>query len=265
MGTEGTGQDTGGEQVVGSEPEQGSGLNPAWNDLLEVVPSQLHSQVTPHLEKWDRNYQESLNKVHSQYDPYQPYVDNNIAPDQINYALQLMQAIEARPAEVIKALQEYAGLTKQEATQVQAEQQGQVDAETEVPDFINHPEFQKMNKMVETMAQLLVQRNLTEQQSQEDQQLSAELEALHQSKGEFDEEWVLTRALNHPNESLEKHVDAYKEFVNGIISNTRKPGPRILSAGGIAPNNQLDPKTLDDKERRGLVAQMLQAAAQNNG
>src|SRR6266496_4647872 len=112
MDPEETGQDTGTEEVEGTvAPETGGSdsINPAWNDLLEVVPSQLHSLVTPYLQKWDKNYQEGINKVHSQYEPYKSYIDNEIQPGQIDYALQLMQAIESRPAEVIKALQEWSG------------------------------------------------------------------------------------------------------------------------------------------------------------
>lgn len=248
------------ETSVASEQTGGSSLNPAWNDLLSVVPEMLHSQVTPHLEKWDKNYQDGINKVHSQYEPYKPYLEGNIAPDQINYALQLMNAIEERPADVISALQEYAGIQSGEGT----EEQGQVE-ESEIPEFMDHPEFQKISKMVETMAQLMVQQNYSQQESQEDAALSAELDELHTKFGDYDEEWVLTRAANNPNVPLAKHVEAYKEFETRIRTESRRPpGPKVLGAGGIAPDNQVEVNKLDDKGRRNLVAQMLQSAAQNN-
>lgn len=268
MDPEEIGQDTGQQQEVTEQEPEGSGLNPAWNDLLGVVPSQLHSQVTPHLEKWDRNYQESIGKVHSQYEPYKPYLDNQIAPEQINYALQLVQAIESRPAEVIQALQQFAGLedtTQGQGQQNQTGQQGQVDDETEVPDFVNHPEFQKINEMVNAMAQILVQQNMSQQQSQEDQQLAEELDQLHETHGDFDEEWVLTRALNNPEASLEDHVKAYHQFETSIVEKVRKPGPRVMGAGGAAPDNQVDVNKLDGAGRRSLIAQMLQASAQQDG
>ncbi len=265
MDPEETGQDTGTEEVEGTvAPETGGSdsINPAWNDLLEVVPSQLHSLVTPYLQKWDKNYQEGINKVHSQYEPYKSYIDNEIQPGQIDYALQLMQAIESRPAEVIKALQEWSGTSVEEPPTT--EQQGQ-SGDTEIPaEWLNHPEFKRMQDMVDQMAQLMVQQNQASQVNQEDAALEAELEKLHKEHGDFDEEWVLTRAANNPNISFDKHVTAYKEFVNGIIANTRKPGPKVLSAGGVAPDSQVDTKTLDSKGRRDLVAQMLAAAAQQS-
>lgn len=263
-----TGQDTGQEQVESSvAPETGGGdsTNPAWSELLSVVPEMLHSQVTPHLEKWDKNYQEGINKVHSQYESYKPYLENNISPDQINYALQLVNAIDERPADVISALQEYHNLQNGGGQQEpQAGEQGQV-GETEIPEFINHPEFQKMNKMVETMAQLLVQQNYSQKEAEEDQALSQELDELHAKHGDYDEEWVLTRAANNPNIPLEQHVEAYKEFETRIRTESRRPpGPKVMGAGGIAPDNQVDPKSLDDKGRRSMVAQILASAAQNN-
>jgi hypothetical protein len=261
-----TGQVTGDAPVAGTEDTQSGGggnVNPAWNDLLGVVPEMLHSQVTPHLEKWDRNYQESLNKVHSQYAPYKPYLEGGINPDQINYALQLVNAIDERPADVIQALQEYAGIQQQQQEPTPG-QQGQVE-QTEVPEWLNHPEFKGMKQMVETMAQLMVQQNYSQQEAMEDQMLSDELDQLHETHGDFDEEWVLTRAANNPSVPLEDHVKAYHDFVTQIRTESRRPpGPRVMGAGGVAPDNQVDVKTLDDKGRRGMVAQLLAAAAQQN-
>lgn len=264
------GQGTDNAPVAGAEETQqggGSNINPAWNDLLGVVPQMLHSQVTPHLEKWDRNYQESLNKVHSQYAPYKPFLEGGINPDQINYALQLVNAIDERPADVIQALQEYAGLTEEQAQQVQqgaSGQQGQVE-ETEVPEWLNHPEFKGMKQMVETMARLMVQQNYSQQEQMEDQMLSDELDSLHEQFGDYDEEWVLTRAANNPNVPLEEHVKAYQEFVTQIRTESRRPpGPRVMGAGGVAPDNQVDMSKLDGKGRRAMISQMLQGAAQQN-
>lgn len=261
---ESTGQDTSQDNdPVAPETGGGSSDNPAWSELLSVVPEMLHSQVKPHLEKWDKNYQEGINKVHSQYQAYKPYLEGNVGPDQINYALQLVSAIDERPADVIAALQEYAGIQPQQQTPDSTREQGLVE-ETEIPEFTNHPEWQKISKMVETMAQLLVQQNYSQQESQEDEILSQELDDLHEQHGDFDEEWVLTRAANNPNIPLETHVQAFKEFESKLIANSRRPSPKVMGAGGIAPDSQVDTKKLDSKGRRDLVAQMLSSVAQNN-
>lgn len=265
----GQGLETGTEEIPVAEAQEestgGDSLNPAWNELLEVVPSQLHSLVTPHLQKWDQNFQSKINEVHSKYDPYKDFLEQNVEPDQINYALQLQQAIDQRPLEVIKALNEYAksqGLLTDEP-----EQQGQVD-ESEIPnEILQHPEIVKMQQMVNTMAQAMLEQNQAKAQAEEDQKLQAEIKTLKETHGEFDVDWVVTKALQDANagksvKNLEPYVKQYQDFEQSILAKSRQPAPKVLAPGGIAPNNQVDVKALDEKGRRDFVTQMLQAAAQ---
>lgn len=276
VGPEETGQDTGtGTEVpvaaVDNQQQGGDSLNPAWNELLEVVPSQLHSMVTPHLTKWDQNFQSKVNEVHSQYEPYKTYLDNQIEPESINSALQLMDAIEQRPMEVINALQAYAkdrGLIQDEPVKPTIDQQGQVDT-SEIPaELFQHPEFVKLQQTVQAMAQLFVQQNQVKQETEESQALETELKQLHDTHGEFDEDWVLTKAFQALQAGqdipLDKIVKQYKEFETGIATKLRTPGPKVIGAGGIAPDNQVDMKNLDEKGRRAIVMQMLEGAHQNN-
>lgn len=252
------------EQVIETPPvaegsEGGSGLNPAWNEMLEVLPSSLHSLVTPHLQKWDQNYQQGINKVHSEYEAYKPFLEQQIPVDQLNYGLQLMQAIEERPQDVMAALQKAMGVSQEQEQEPNPLEQGQFD---ENADFLNHPEVKRMQEMVQTMAQIFVQQSQAQQDAAEDQRLSDELDKLHTEKGDFDEEWVLSKALANPTLPLEKVVDSYLQFEKSVIEKQRKPGPRVLSAGGVAPDNQIDMKKLGDSERRQIVAQMLAQSSQ---
>lgn len=250
-----------------SGQEQGTGNNPAWNDLLGVIPSQLHSQVTPHLSKWDQGVQQKIQQVHSQYEPYKYYLDNKIEPDNINYALNLVNAIEERPQEVMKALQDWIGNTEGNQGQGNgAEQQGlnQPEGSEETPDWLNHPKFQEMQQMVEQMAQLLVQQQETSQQTEADTLLENELKSVRDELGDFDEEWVLTKMYNNPNMEMKDAVQAYQNFEKGLLSKARQPGPQVLSPGGQIPSQELNPSGLDPKGRRNLVVQMLQNSAQQN-
>lgn len=262
---EGQGTETGeeNESVAQETTEESTGggnkLNPAWEGLLGVVPSQLHSQVTPFLSQWDKNYQEGLQKVHSQYEPYKPYLEQ-YKPEDIDYALKVIGAIENDPASVAKALQEYAGQGKEEETP--SEQQGQVNENEEDDPILNHPKFKEVSQMVEAMAQLLVQQGQSQKEIEEDKALAAELTSLKTELGEFEEEWVLARAAANPDIPLEEHVKAYLDHEKKILEKARKPGPKVLNGGGRAPDNQLDVKSLPDKDRRALIVQQLAAAAQ---
>lgn len=271
METEGqdtTGQESQGQEEVevasGESPieaqSSGTGINPAWNELLDVMPSSLHSQITPHLSKWDQNFQSKVQEVHSQYEPYKPYLENQVNPEQIDYALSILQAIEERPAEVVKALQVYVGADEEQGLENQEEDNGQGES----PELFEHPEYQRMREMVETMAQLLVQQRQTETEAAEDSELEQDLKAARDQHGDYDEEWVLTKLYNNSEMTVDDAVKAYKEFESGIASRHRQPGPPVLGPGGSIPNQDFNPKNLDSQGKRQLVQQMLAQAAQQN-
>lgn len=235
--------------------QDGGGLNPAWNEVLSLVPEELHSQITPHLSKWDKNVQSKINEVHSQYEPYKPYVEKKVAPESINYALELLEAANTKPMEVIKALTDW---SKQTGLWVD-EQQGQID-ESEIPsEFLEHPKFKQIEQMVQTIAQTLVQQNQSKAEQEENEKLDAELKALESQYEYFDADWILGKALQNPDKSLEEHTKAYQDFVKGLLAKQQQipPGPVVQGRGGQPPNNQVDVASLDGKGRRNLITQMI--------
>ena len=259
---ESQGQEVSSEEPVGSQEETpGTGMNPAWNDLLGSLPSSLHSQITPHLSKWDQGVQQKIQQVHSQYEPYKFLLENKVQPQQINYAMGVLRAIEERPQEVLQALQAYVGIDDSQEEQGQFDQPN--DAE-ELPEWRQDPEFQRLNGLVETMAQLLVQQRQNEVQTQADVELENEINSAKEQFGDFDEEWVLTKLYNNPNMELGDAVKAYKDFEKGILARSRKPGPPVMGSGGSVANVG-NVKLTDDKDRRNLIANMLQQQAQQRG
>lgn len=267
MGEEELSQDTGTQEVVdtqGQDQGQGTGINPAWNELLNSIPSQLHSIVTPHLQQWDKNYQEGIGKVHSQYESFKPFVDQGVTADQINYGLQLLDAFESRPQDIFAAMQQAFGEQQQEEVDPTQnfDEQGQ---ESTPIDISQHPQFQELAGMVNTMAQLLVQQSTQEMESQADGELEAEFAAAKQEVGDFDEKWVLVQMMANENLTVKDAAQQYQQFVKGLLTENNRPGPRVLSPGGSTPNPGVTPSQLDDKGRRSLVAQMLAEAQQNAG
>src|SRR6478609_6160995 len=75
--------------------QQPTGENPAWGELLGVLPSSLHQQVKPFLSKWDQGVQERLTKVQSQYDPYKDFVGTD--PEQIRASMKLAELVASDP------------------------------------------------------------------------------------------------------------------------------------------------------------------------
>jgi hypothetical protein len=258
-----------GQQVDNSAPaDTGTpNINPAWNDLLGVVPSQLHSQVTPHLQKWDQNYESQIQKVHSQYEPWKPIIDNGATPDDVGFALSLMEAISNEPQQVITALQEW---VQQLDNGEVVEQQGQNGSNPQSPndpyDLSNNPAYKQMESAVQSMAQILLDQKTQEQQAQEDAALEQELSDLkekYKDRGEFDENYVFGIALNDPDMSLEQAVEKFFEIQDKILQNARQPGPPVLGSGGAFPNTNLDTRKLGSSDTKALVANLLQQAQQN--
>ena len=261
-GTQGT------QEVAPPESTGTPNINPAWEELLGVVPSQLHSQVTPHLQKWDQNYQKSINEVHSQYEPYKPFLEAGYQPDDINFGINLAQAIAQNPQQVAQALNEWIQAEYgEEEQQGQNESTPQFDPNTPDFDITQHPAFQQQDQALRAMAEILLEQREQEQQAQADQELEQEISSLQEKfkdRGEFDLEFVLGVAMNDPDMDLEKAGEKFYERRDAMLQQVRKPGPPVLGSGGTIPSGGFDPRKLDDKSRRALVAQMLQQAKQQS-
>jgi len=242
------------------------GINPAWNDALSVILSQLHSQVTPHFQKWDDNFNTQIQKVHSQYEPYKPFIESGYTPEDLSFGVSLVQALSSNPQQLAQALNEWV-----QAEYGEGEQQGQNESTPQFdpnnPDFdiTSHPAFQQQDQALKAMAQILLDQRQQEQQAQADQALEEEISGLrdkYKDRGDFDLEFVMGVAMNDPDMDLDKAVQRYYETQDRMLGNVRRPGPPVLGSGGAIPNGGVDPRKLDDKDRRALVAQMLQQASQ---
>ncbi len=234
-------------------------INPAWNDALGVIPSQLHSQVVPHFQKWDQNFQTKINEVHSQYEPWKRYADDGVSPEDVDYALGLLNALSENPTEVIKALQEWAGAENPEQQGQQINQPQQTDPNADP--ILSHPKVLEMQQQMEMMAQILLSQRDKEQQAAADEELESDLEELKKQYGDFDEDLVLALAAN----ADEFDYAALEQAVQTVQSKTkvvRQPGPPVLGNGSAPPNEV--PKPQNDRDRRAIVAQMLQQAQQQS-
>lgn len=240
-------------------------INPAWNDVLGLIPQTLHSQITPHFQKWDQNYQNSIQKVHSQYEPWKPFVEGGIDPENVNFSLGLMNAISENPQEVVNAIQTWMqeeGVEQGQQGQ-QTGQQGQFDQtpQYDPSDITSHPKFVEMEEALQTMAQIMLQQRESEQSVQQDQELEEELGRLKQEHGDFDENYVISICANSDGEiSLEDAIQMDQERTQTILSGRRQPGPPVLGSGGAFPNSVPDPRKLGSTDTRNLVASMLQQA-----
>jgi len=249
----------------------GTGINPAWNELLGIMPTQLHPQMIPHLQKWDQGVQQQFQKVHSQYEPYKPFLDAQVDPQQIQYALQIMEHLNNNPRQIYDALAEFHGWNEQGQTEPNAPV---TEDYSDLGNIVDEdPRISQLNEQVELMRNIMLaqyneqqqaqmQQQQSQQEQQEDQALEEEFTTLKSKYGEFDERYVL--GLMAAGTSAEDAVKSYNELVEQTLQN--RPGnsaPRVLGGGGGVPSNAINHSSLSDEDRRRLVVQRLQQAAQN--
>lgn len=257
--------DTGQVDNGGQAPVAESTINPAWNPLLEQLPTSLHGMVTPHLKTWDQNYQQGLQKVHSEYESWKPFQEAGLDPDALYQGYQIQQALEADPEKFVQAVMEHYGVTFPQQGQQPEEEIG--EEEPGLYDINQDPEFQRYGQMTEKMAELLIAQQQEAADQQSDAALDADLADARKNMGEFDEDYVLQRILYYQ-EDVPTAVKSYQTHVEGIISQHRNPAtsaPVIMGSGGGTPAQNTVVNNMSPQDRRALIAQTLAAAAANGG
>lgn len=264
-GNEGGGQiDSGGQVDSGQQPVEtgGDGGNPAWNDILQVLPTSLHGQVKPVLEKWDKGVQQRFEQVQSQYSPYKSFAEQKISPDDIEVALGIAQRINTDPQGFFQTFQEMFAEQLGQNQQGQGQPSGENDPEFDLGDYTQQPQedprIAQLEQQQELLNQWWIQQQNEKMQAEADTQLENDLKSLREKYGEYDDRYVLGLAM--AGVSLE---DAVKEYQSKFGSSrpTDPNTPNVLTPGGGLPTERIDPKKMDGQQTRSLVEQMLRAAA----
>ncbi len=246
-------------------------LNPAWNTVLDKLPAQYRGMITPELKQWDRNYNEGIQKVHSQYAEYKPFLEQQVAPDDINNSLLIYNALNDNPQALIQQLIEYYKYEiPQQGGQGQGDPQQQpqeLDEEGIPYDITQHPEFQRMAQLVELMGQNTLQQNEQLMQQQAEETLDQEFNTAHDTHGNFDDTWV-AQMMYAQGVDIDTAVQAYQQHIQQAVQSYRAPGqnaPVMMGGGGGLPSQQTPIGQLDAAGRKKLIAETLAHARQNGG
>lgn len=247
-----------GDELDYSGGSEGTGDqgNPAWSTFFDVIPSEFHEKVKPVLQEWDRGVQDRFQKVHSDYEPWKPFIENKVDPEHAQFALNLLNRLDTNPAEVHKAIAEYYKLDAP-VNPGTGSGQGQAEPSEEADPY--DARFKTLEEHNRVMAQILLSQREAEEAQRADQMLDKQLSDLRKTHGEFDERYVL--ALMQTGSTAEDAVKGYLDFRDREVGR-RVPKPLIMGgASGGSLNQGIDPRKLDDKQTKNLVVQMLEAAA----
>lgn len=260
-------QGEGNEPPVTQQTQQEEKLNPAWEPMLNKIPEQFRGMVTSDLRQWDQNYQQGIQQVHSQYEGYKPFLEQEITPEALNNAMLVQQALENNPEQFIRTVAEYYNLQLGEQGQPDPEETGEGEGEGLPFDITQDPQFQRYQQATELMAQQMMTQAQQQEDAQWDQQVASDFEAAKEKHGEFNEDLVIQRML-----ATGEDVNSAVEFVNGAIqaevAKHRSPGataPIMMGSGGGLPSQQTPVGNLSPQDRRALVMQRLAAAQEATG
>lgn len=243
-------------QLGGETP----GPNPAWNDVLGVLPEQFHSVVTPHFQKWDQAAQsriEAANARVAEFEPYAAFAQHGIEPSEIENGLRLMYEINNDPKRVWEALAQTYGLG------ANSDNSGQGNEGDGAPDPSNFqdPRFDQLQQGIELVSQVVLREQQAKANAEADMALDTELNQLREKHGDYNERFVLAMMQNGM--TGEQAVQEWQSIRNDTLQNNPRPfAPNVMgnSGGGSGyPSQAIDPTKLSGKETRNLVAEMLAA------
>jgi hypothetical protein len=257
------------QQLQGQQQPQEVKLNPAWDSLLSTIPQQYHQAVLPTLKQWDQNYDSGIQKVHSQYADYKPFIEQQIAPDDMNNALLVWQSMNDNPEKFIQTIMEYYGYNPQ-GGQGQNPQQPQETTEDDgIPfDITQDPRFQEMSNMV----QLLSQAQMTQYEAQQAQEVEQEVAQMFDDAksrlGEFDEAYVAQLLMINEGMDIDTAIQLQRERDQQLVQTYRSPGqnaPVLMGGGGGLPSQQTRVSGLTGQQRRNLIVQSLENMDRTGG
>lgn len=281
--------ETGNDSLATPEAE-GSGLNPAWSPLLDVLPEQFRvmPSVTDQLKQWDSNY----NELQEKYKPYADLPEVFRDPETLQSAMNLWQNTMHDPHQTARALAEHLGLTLSEAQQLQEE----IEEQEETPLEFNEeddPRLAELYKQLEAekarnsqfYEQYTAQEQAKIQQAEEHrmgQEIDGKVRQLiegghipRDAQGNPDQvllKDLMTRANFLISQgSRDPIMDAYKaqqEIINYASARQAPPKQPLLfmpPSGGAAPANDPKPPDLSTSEGRIALARKYAEAANNHG
>lgn len=237
----------------------GEGANPAWNDLLADLPQELHEKITPKLKELDTKFNSRLQTVHQQYEswkPIQQLAGND--PQAAEFALQLMNALNANPREVWDNLGQYYQFSGQPTPQTQGGQ-GQEPSAQDDPFAPINQQMLALQEQNRTMANIMLAQREQEEAANADAWVESELARAKAAFPDVDipDKWLLAGLQAGQDVS-----EAAKEYAQTLekAAATYRPRPLIMGSGGGVPGSQIDPSKLDSSQTKNLVVQMMQAA-----
>lgn len=222
--------------------------------VLNGIPEQDRTTVGKYIKDWDGNVTKKFQSIHEEYKPYK-----DLGPiEDVQSALQYIGLLNDDPVQFINIIQE----AMRENGMMNDEDDDKVTApSTDLFDGVP-PAFVEQFKSLQSTVEKLngnVQADAQSRQEKEDlAALDKLLGNLHNTHGDFDEDWVLmqmTRGISPE--------DAVSKFQSDIVqkySSPKKPPASIISGSGQIPSGQADLSKMSKAEKMAYAVKRLTEA-----
>jgi len=245
------------------------------HDYLKGVAEQDRAIVQKYMPEWNKAVTQHLQK---KAERFKSYTDLG-APDEVSRAVAFVKAMQDHPADTYAAFRsKLMGVYGDQFTQFEKELIGEalqqmsdeqeyegIDDDGELPETGELPEsvqryIDNLNRKVSEIDTWRQEQESTAAQQQEDAQLDRVLDAMHNRYGQFDDRWIYMGLAEGM--SPQQAFESWQNHVQEIISSHSKPAaPKLLGGQGGVPSDRVElPKT--PRDRRNLVADLLQNAQQ---
>jgi hypothetical protein len=171
------------------EPAETPKSHPAHEKLLSELPEAWHAKVTPHLQEFDRNVQQQLEK----FSPFKQFVDDGVDPAFLVQSMQLAKAIASDPLTVHQNLTNalmQQGLIREEAEKAAEEIIEENSDPYESDDELSPAMKKELQRRDAELDQ--IKEQLSSQEFEKATQ--AELETLNREFGELQNSYDVTKA-----------------------------------------------------------------------
>lgn len=244
--------------------------NPAWASHLEKFPEGMRGLARDSFAEFDKGVQSQFEKIHQQYAPYKPFLENKVDPQRLIDAYNFALNLEQDPVGTTKLLAQQLGISLAEAQQVvdEAQQEGDEDENVDPRYQQLEQNFQNLSEFIQQQEQ---QRIAQEQQAQLDAELDSGFAEIESQIGGKLPDLVKNQVLQqmlYMSSMQNRAVTVQEAFaeVNKFVEQIRqqpRPGataPRVTPSGGSIPVSPPDGKTLGQlspSERKKLAGAVV--------
>lgn len=274
---------------MGDEQNKG---NPAWKPILDVLPTELHSLVTPVLQEWDKGVQQKFAEIRGEYtelENYKKFVDANIDPEYVEQAVILADQLQRDPKKIVAQMNETweLGFVPKE----EAEKLGKVSPEGDPDnlfedadnDIFKDPRVKAMKEALDELQGNFQTQAQKEEEERAIKEFEEYLDDLEESYTDPEREGgplpfnrTFVTALMSQGVDGEAAVKQYHEVLasSGVTGDSTPPAdksgekpPAVMGSEGTAGSGSedgtVDVTSLSDKEVSETVQQLLAKAAES--